>query len=298
MYDIMVIAGGPAGISAAIYAVSRGKKTVVFEKEAVGGTVGRVSTVTHYSGISTGETGASFAKKLKDQAEGAGVEIRFENVQAAVLAGKVKKVVTDCGEYEAPCIILANGTAPRTLGIPGEELKCRSAAVDAPSCVGKHVYVVGGADGAVKEAIYLSAFAAQVTVVHVEPALVCIAEFQKKIADRDNMDTLPASRLHAILGTDEIEALEIQNIETGEITRKDEPGCKVFIYAGSTPDTAMYGELTLKDGYIPVNSNMETEIPGVFAAGDICVKTVRQVATAVSDGAIAGIRAAAYVPAS
>ena len=297
MYDIIVIGGGPAGVSAAIYAVSRGKKTVIFEKKAIGGTVGRVSTVTHYSGIVSGETGASFSQRLKAQAENAGVEIRFEAVESVKLHGEVKKVVTSCGEYESRCVILAGGTAPRSLDIPGEELKCTSAALDAPSCAGRHVYVVGGADGAVKEAIYLSQFASKVTIVHFEPALVCIAEFREKIAQKDNMDTLPASRLHAILGTGqsgEIAALEIADDKTGEITRVEDPGCRVFIYAGSTPDTDMYSELQLKDGYIPVNDNMETEIPGVFAAGDIRVKTVRQVATAVSDGAIAGIRAAAY----
>ena len=297
MYDIIVIGGGPAGISAAIYAVSRGKKTVVFEKNAVGGTVGKVSTVTHYSGIVANETGASFAARLKAQAEGAGVEIRRETVTGTILQGEVKKVKTCCGEYEARCVILANGTTPRTLGIPGEELKCANAAKDAPACEGRHVYVVGGADGAVKEAIYLSQFAARVTIIHFEPQLVCIQEFKDKIAARDNMDALPASRLHAIIGSgssDEIQALEILNDATGEITRVEDPGCRVFIYAGSAPDTSIYEGLTCKDGYICVNESMETGIPGVFAAGDIRVKTVRQVATAVSDGAIAGIKAAAF----
>lgn len=294
MVDCIVIGGGPAGVSAAIYAASRGKKVLLIEQNAIGGTVGKVSSVTHYSGIIANETGESFAQRLKEQVTNAGVEIRYETVKSVSLAGDVKKVTTCCGEYESRSIILANGTTSRKLGIPGEELACANATKDAPSCKGKHVYVVGGADGAVKEAIYLSSFAEKLTIIHFEEKLGCIQQFKDIIEEKDNMELMLESRLHAILGKDEIEALKIENVKTKEIKRVDDPGCRVFIYAGSVPNTKLYGELTLKEGFIPVNENMETGIPGVFAAGDIRVKTVRQVATAVSDGAIAGIKAAAY----
>lgn len=299
MYDIIVIGAGPAGVSAAIYAASRGKKTLVLEKTAVGGVVGKVSTVTHYSGIIEHETGETFANRLKTQLLNSGVDFRYEQVTEVSLKPEVKKVITEKSTYESRCVILANGTTPNKLGIPGEtELAgkgvCSNAAKDAPSCRGKHVYVVGGADGAVKEALYLAQFASTVTIIHFEEKLGCIAEFQKKIAKTPNIELCLNSRLHAIIGKTNIEELEIASEKDHSIRRVDAANCAVFIYAGASPNTALYSELTLKNGYIPVNENMETEIPGVYAAGDIRVKLVRQAATAVSDGAVAAVRAAAF----
>ena len=152
MYDIIIIGAGPAGISAGLYAVSRGKKTLVIEKHEVGGLIKKVSSVTHYSGLIEQETGATFAARLKKQAENAGVSIVQETVTEVSLTPTIKTVTTDTHTYEAPHIILACGTTPRRLGIPGElELSgkgvCQNATKDAPLCAGKHVYVVGGADG-------------------------------------------------------------------------------------------------------------------------------------------------------
>ena len=297
MYDIIILGAGPAGISAAIYAVSRGKKTLVLEKGQVGGLIGKVSTVTHYAGIVAGETGASFAARLKEQALADGVEIRCEEVTAVDLAGEVKTVTTAQGSYQAPRVIVATGSSPRKLGIPGEsELAGRgmgmNAARDGEAYRGKNVYVVGGADGAVKEALYLASFAKHLTIIHFEEQLGCIPEFLQKIAATNNISLRLASRLHAVYGQDQVERLEIANVHDGSIESVEDPGCGIFVYAGVVPNTELYTELTLQDGYIPTNEKMETAIPGVYAAGDIRVKQVRQVATAVSDGAIAAINAA------
>ena len=161
MYDICIIGAGPAGISSAIYAVSRGLKTIVLEQKAVGGLLGGVSTVTHYAGIIEEETGETFAARLKAQAEGAGVEIVMEQVKKAKLTGQVKIIETDQGSYEAKAVIIAAGTRPRRLGIEGEEeFQGRGTgmnpAKDGARYVGKDIFVVGGADGAVKEALYLA----------------------------------------------------------------------------------------------------------------------------------------------
>lgn len=295
MYDIIIIGAGPAGISAAVYGKSRGKRVLVLEKNKVGGLIGTVSTVTHYTAIVSEETGKTFAERMKEQALGAGVEIRYENVTDVKLAGDVKKIITDKETFESKTVILANGGSGRMLGIPGENLKGvrLNAPKDGPNYKGKNVYVIGGADGAVKEAIYLARTAAKVTIVCVEDSLACIQEFKDKIAALDNIEIMPHSSLTAVYGNEAAEELEFTDNKTGEKHIIKDADCGVFVYAGVVPNTQMYTELKLDGGYIPVDDSMQTEIPGVFAAGDIRVKKVRQVATAVSDGAIAGIQAAA-----
>lgn len=297
MYDILIIGAGPAGISAGIYAVSRGKKTLILEQAQVGGIIGKVSTVTHYTALQAQETGATFAARMKEQAQAAGVEIAYETVTGVELTGDVKTVHTDKGTHQTRRVILANGGTPRKLGIPGEiELAGKGMSLNAPrdgaAYAGKNIYVVGGADGAVKEALYLASFARQLTIIHFEDQLGCIPEFRNKIAAADNIKLCLGSRLHAVHGTDQVERLEIISEHDGTVQTIEDPGCGIFVYAGVTPNTQLYTELDLQDGYIVTNDKMETSVPGVYAAGDIRAKQVRQVATAVSDGAIAAINAA------
>lgn len=307
MYDIIIIGAGPAGISAGIYAVSRGKRTLILEQTAVGGLLGKVSTVTHYSGIVEQETGATFSARLERQARAAGVEIRFEAVTEVSLKGEYKRITTASGQYEAPKVILASGSRARRLGIPGEEeLAGRgmglNAARDGASYAGRNLYVVGGADGAVKEALYLAQFAKKLTIIHFEDQLGCIPEFRRKVEGCSNIELKLGCRLHEVHGRKQEEAgaaelslvdsLELVSEKDGRTETIQDPGCGIFVYAGVVPNTELYTELTLDNGYIPVNEKMETELPGVYAAGDIRVKQVRQAATAVADGAIAGINAA------
>ena len=295
MYDMIIIGAGPAGISAAVYGKSRGKSVLVLEKKQVGGLIGTVSTVTHYTAIVQEESGSTFADRMKEQALGAGVEIRYENVRETKLAGEIKKVVTDKSSYESKTIILANGGSARMLGIPGENLKGvrLNAPKDGLNYKGKTVYVIGGADGAVKEALYLAGIADKVIIVCVEDELACIQEFKDKAAARKNIEIMPHSSLTAVYGDEAVEELEFTDNQTGKKQIVKDAECGVFVYAGVVPNTQMYTELKLEGGYIPADDSMQTEIPGVFAAGDIRVKKVRQVATAVADGAIAGIQAAA-----
>ncbi|WP_300528033.1 NAD(P)/FAD-dependent oxidoreductase [Peptacetobacter sp.] len=296
MYDIVIIGAGPAGVSAGIYAKSRGKKVLIIEKEKIGGLIGKVSTVTHYAGIVTGETGVSFSERLKEQAENAGIEIVYEDVNNVDFKGDVKLVFTNNNTYETKKIIIANGTRARKLGIEGElELAGKgiglNAAKDGKDYIGKNVYVVGGADGAVKEALYLSQFAKSVTIIHFEDSLGCIAEFREKIKKTSNINVRLGSRLHAVYGKERVESLDISDEKTGSIETISDPGCGVFVYAGTVPNTELYTDLKLENGFIPVDEKMETEIKGVYAVGDIRVKPVRQVATAVADGTIAAINA-------
>lgn len=297
MYDILIIGAGPAGISAGIYAVSRGKKTLILEQAQVGGIIGKVSTVTHYTALQAHETGATFAARMKEQALNAGVEIAYETVTGVDLVGEVKTIHTNKGSYQARRVILANGGTPRKLGIPGEaELAGKGMGLNAPrdgaSYTGKNIYVVGGADGAVKEALYLASFARKLTIIHFEDQLGCIPEFRQKVAAAGNITLKLGSRLHAVYGQNQVERLEIASERDGSIETIEDPGCGIFVYAGVAPNTQLYTQLALQDGYIVTDEKMETSIPGVYAAGDIRVKQVRQVATAVSDGAVAAINAA------
>lgn len=297
MYDVIIVGAGPAGISAGIYAVSRGLKTLILEKNKVGGIIGNVSTVTHYAAIVTNESGASFAKRMEEQALSAGVEIVYEAVTEAALSGEIKTIATDKNRYEAKKVILANGSTPRKLGIEGEERLAGkgiglNAARDGAAYAGKNIYVVGGADGAVKEALYLSKFAKELTIIHFEEKLGCIAEFLHKVEKTPNIKLMLSSRLQAVSGERQVDELTIRSEKDGSLKTIIDPGCGIFVYAGTVPNTGLYRELELVDGYIPVNEKQETELSGVYAAGDICVKQVRQVATAVSDGAVAAINAA------
>ena len=297
-YDIVIVGAGPAGVSAGIYAASRGLDTLSLEQKAVGGIIGGVSTVTHYAGILDDETGATFARRLEAQALEAGIEIVYDQVERAALAGETKTVFTGTESYRAPRVVLANGSTPRKLGVPGEaELQGKgcglNAARDATTYEGKSVYVIGGADGAVKEALYLARFARQVSIVCVEDELACIAEFRRKTAATPNIQVVPATRVGALHGADRVEALDLVSLADGRTRTVEDDGCGVFVYAGSEPNTALYaGELRLENGFIPTNERMETSISGVYAAGDIRAKQLRQVATAVSDGAIAAVNAA------
>lgn len=298
MYDILILGAGPAGISAALYAASRGKKVLILEKSQVGGLIGNVSTVTHYTALLPGETGASFAARMQEQALRAGVDIAFETVTEVSLEGEIKTLHTNKGVYQAPRVILAGGGTPRKLGIPGEqELAGRgiglNAARDGARYTGKNIYVVGGADGAVKEALYLASFARRLTLIHFEEQLGCITEFRQKVAATPNITLRLGTRLRGVFGRDCVEQLELVRERDGFTETLEDPGCGVFVYAGIAPNTDLFPTLALRDGYILTDENMQTSVPGVYAAGDIRFKQVRQVATAVADGAIAAIHACA-----
>lgn len=298
MYDTIIVGGGPAGVSAGVYLASRGKKTLILEKEQIGGLLSKVSTITHYTGIVENETGLTFAKRLENQVLSAGVLVKYENVVELDLKSEIKTIKTEKETYKAQKVILANGTTPRKLNIKGEiELDKKgiglNALKDGEKYKNKNIYVVGGADGAIKEAIYLSQFAKNLTIIHFEKTLGCISEFKEKIEKIPNIKVKTLTRLNAVYGTDCVEKLELLSLEDNSITTIEDKGCGVFVYAGSTPNTSLYTDLELdENGFIKTNQKMETSLKNVYAAGDIISKQVRQCATAVSEGAIAGINAA------
>ncbi|MGL4999638.1 MAG: NAD(P)/FAD-dependent oxidoreductase [Cetobacterium sp.] len=301
MYDVIIVGGGPAGASAAVYAASRGYKAIILEKNEIGGTIGKVSSVTHYLSVDKDETGKSFKEKLENQLAVYGVEIFKEEVLGFCTENSFKKVMVKSGEvYYAKSIILANGTTQKELNIPGEkELVgkgiCFNPSKEGRNYVGKDIFVIGGADGAIKEAIYLAQFAKSLSIIHFEEKLGTIPEFKNKLEKLDNIKLYLQSRLTKIDGKDYIQKLEITDVKTKSVKIIEAEGAAIFRYIGATPNTEGYQSLELEGGFIKVDTKMKTNIEGVFAAGDICSKDIRQVATAVYDGTVAGINVSNYL---
>lgn len=300
MYDVIIIGAGVAGLSAAIYTASRGMNTLILESDKPGGVLGKVSVVTHYAGIIDHETGKTIVQRIVDQVESTGLSICTEKVVKVDLQGNTKKVITETGVYESKTIILANGTTPRKLNIPGEEQLYKkgvsyNAVEDAEKFRGKEVFVVGGSDGAVKESLYLASIASKVTLIHFEDQLGAIREFTDRVEQNEKIMVKLHSRLKEIKGEQHIQSIVIQDEHTHAVEEVPAEGAGVFIYAGAEPNTQMYTDIEKENGFIITDEAMATNIPGVFAAGDIRKKMVRQAATAVADGAIAAISAKMYL---
>ncbi len=298
MFDIIIIGAGVAGISAGIYSSSRGKDVLIIEKNKIGGLIAKVSSVTHYVSALTNESGKEFAARLEKQVKDIGLNVIYEDVKEVDLIGEVKKVKTQNNIYEAKKIIIANGTSPRNLHIKNQEKLlnkgfCTNAATQAKEYENKNVYVIGGGDGAIKEALYLSNFAKKVTIINMEDNLICIDEFKKKIAKKDNIEVKNNIEIKAIYGENEIESIDFFNNKDNCVQNIEDKACGIFVYAGIVPNTQMYTQLELENGFIKTDDNMETTIKNVYAVGDIREKAIRQVSTSVCDGTIAGVRAGA-----
>lgn len=296
MFDILIIGAGPAGVSAAIYAASRGKKVKIIEKKSVGGMISNISTVTHFVGALENESGDKFSERLLSQLKLYNIDLSFEEVLKVELNEESKKIFTKSNQYETKKLIIAAGTSPRKIdAINSENLRAKgmymNALRDGEKYRDKKVFVVGGADGSVKEALYLSKIAKEVNIIHFEDKLACINEFESKIEKSKNINILLNSKLYKVDGNEKLESLEILNLKTDKITTIKEENMGIFVYAGSTPNTKIFDALEKDNSYIIVDENMQTNIKGVYAIGDIRVKNIRQISTAVSDGTIAAIHA-------
>lgn len=300
MYDVIIIGAGVAGLSAAIYTASRSMKTLILESDKPGGVLGKVSVVTHYAGIVEDETGKTIVQRIVKQVESTGLSICTEKVINVDLQGEIKKVMTEAGTYESKTIILANGTTPRKLNIPGEERLYKKgvsydAVEDAEKFRGKEIFVVGGSDGAVKESLYLSSIASKVTIIHFEDQLGAIREFTDRVEQNEKIILKLHSRIKEIKGEEYVQSIVIQDEHTQALEEIQVEGAGIFIYVGAEPNTQMYTDVAKENDFIITDEAMGTNIPGIFAAGDIRQKMVRQAATAVAEGAIAAISAKMYL---
>ena len=305
IYDVAVLGGGPGGYTAALYCARAGLSTVVLEKLSPGGQMATTSNVENYPGFAEGVDGFDLAMQMKDGAERFGVETLFADATAVALEGGVKTITTSSGERRARTVILATGADPRPLGVPHEdELRGRGVAYcatcDANFFEDLEVFVVGGGDSALEEAIYLAKFARKVTVIHRRDEFRAAKSIQEKAFANPKLNFIWNSTVEELIGEELLTGIRLRNVLTGAITQidadEDDGIIGLFVFIGFVPNAALFeGALELEQGYIITDAEMRTSVPGVFAAGDIRVKSLRQVVTAASDGAIAAVQAAKYV---
>lgn len=300
LYDCLIIGGGPAGLSAAIYA-SRGKlNTVVFERSKIGGQAAITDDIENYPGSVEEATGPKIVKRMREQAESFGTCFVMEEVKKVELSEKIKKVITTKGCYEGKTVIIATGAEHMKLNVPGEEEFIGKgvsycATCDADFFTDLDVVVVGGGDSAVQEALYLTKFAKNVTIIHRRDKLRANKCLQDKAFKNPKIKFLWDSVVERIEGDGIVEKIIVRNVKTGELKEVKTDG--VFIFIGMKPSTEIFRGLIEMDerGYILTDENMRTNIEGVFAAGDCRAKLLRQIVTAAADGAIAAVAAERYI---
>ena len=302
MYDIIIIGGGPAGLSAGLYAARSKKKTLIIEKGIEGGQIAETTNVENYPGIDAID-GVELGKRMADQAKKFGAEIVMDEVEDIELEGKVKKIKGHVDSYEAKAVIIATGASPREIGAPGEkEYKGRGVSYcstcDAAFYEDETVYVVGGGDSAVQEAIFITNFAKKVYIIHRRDELRASKVLQEKAFKNDKIDFIWNTTVKEIKGDKIVNEMILKDTKTGEerSIKADDP-FGIFVFIGYVPKTDMFkGKVDLTDdGYIKTDEEMRTNVLGVFAAGDIRKKTVRQVVNAAGDGAVAAMNAQKYI---
>ena len=306
VYDMIILGGGPAGLTAGLYG-GRGRRSVlIIEKGQDGGQIATTNEIENYPGqLLEGETGPSLVERMSRQAAKFGCERVSDTVKAVELEGDVKKVVGNKGEYLCRALIIAAGAYARPIGCENEERFRGSgisycATCDAAFFEDLEVYVVGGGDAAVEEAMYLAKFARKVTIIHRRDQLRAAKSIQEKAFANPKIDFMWDTVVQSVDGEDVLCRMVVKNTKTGKLTTieaNEEDGIfGLFGFIGLLPNSEIFhGKLAMENGYILTDEDMRTDIPGVFAAGDIRKKSLRQVVTAAADGAIAAMSAEHYI---
>lgn len=300
-YDVVIIGGGPAGQSAGIYASRAALKTVLLERGMPGGQAATADRIENYPGFPEGIEGPDLMIKIFEQARKFGCDAKFTDVLAiAQQADGEFELKTFDGQITAKAVIIASGAQSKPLGVPGEEdYRGRGvsycATCDGAFFQGKKVAVVGGGDSAVQEGIFLTKFAEKVYIIHRRGELRATKVLQEKALNHPKIEFIFDSVVSDILGKDQVEAIKVKNIKTDEEKAMAVDG--IFVYVGKEPSTELFkGFIEIDErGYIVTDEKMQTSRRGVFAAGDVRQTPLRQVVTAVADGAVAAVSAEQYI---
>ncbi|NYV27328.1 FAD-dependent oxidoreductase [Streptobacillus felis] len=302
-YDVLIIGGGSAGLTAAIYCGRAKLKTLVFEKTLVGGLATYTSDIANYPGFPEGIGGTELMNLFHKQAKNFDVKFKLTDVKSVKLDGEIKEVETFRVIYEAPVVVIAGGGYPRLTGAINEDLFLYDkgisfcATCDAAANTDKTVMVVGSGDSAIEEGIFLTKFAKKVivSVVHDEGIMDCNEIAKAEALANPKMEFIWNSMVKEYKGNERLETVVLKNTKTGEDIPVDVDTC--FLFIGYLPNTSLYKDVIdlSPKGYVITNEKMETNIEGVFAAGDIREKFLKQVSTAVGDGAIAGYNSEKFI---
>lgn len=300
-YDVIIIGAGPGGMTTALYASRANLKVVMLDRGAYGGNLNNTASIVNYSGFKDVQ-GPELAEKMYQGATQFGAEYAYGTVTKVEVAGQEKKVMTDMGDtYIAPVVVIATGSDHRKLGVPGEEEFSGRGVSYCAVCDGaffknKHLVVVGGGDSAVEEGLYLTQLASKVTVLVRRDELRAQPMLQDEAEKNEKMEFIFNTSVTEIVGDDvKVSGVKTHNNRTGEDSELAADG--VFIYVGNIPMTAPFNNLGILDdqGWVKTDNEMKTSIPGIFAIGDVRETPLRQIATAVGDGAIAGQQVYQYI---
>lgn len=300
IYDLVIIGGGPAGYTAALYAARAGLSVVVLEKLSAGGQMALTEQIDNYPGFENGIDGFELGEKMEQQAKRFGAETELAEVLSVNLQGDVKEIISTEGTYLGKAVVIATGAKAKPLGLPGEEkLSGKNihycAACDGMRYRGKTVAVIGGGNSAVADALTLSRIAKKVYLIHRRDTLRATKVYHKKLEEAPNVETLWNTVATELVSDDKFKGLRLQNTRSNEDRVLDVDG--VFVSIGRAPATTLFAEqLDLDpDGYIIAGSDTKTNLPGVFAVGDVRTTPLRQIVTAVADGAIASHQIESYL---
>jgi thioredoxin reductase (NADPH) len=300
IYDVIIIGGGPAGYTAALYASRAGLDTLVIEKMGPGGQMALTDIIDNYPGFDEGIDGISLGMKMQAGAERFGAATEYAEVTSLELSDKIKTVETTSGRFLTRTVIIATGADPRKLGIEGEDALVGRGLHYCAHCDGrfykdKTVMVVGGGNSAASDALYLSHLCEKVIVVHRRDTLRATKIYHEPLMSAPNVEFMWNSAIDDYIVDKKIVGAKVKNLQSGEVSEVNFDG--LFVSIGRKPATDLFaGQLALDEGgYIIADESTKTSIDGVYAAGDVRTKTLRQVVTAVSDGAIAADSAEQYI---